>query len=131
MIEEVNIKRQIHQDKQTLGTMSYNGKEVAKTLELPWRENKVRISCIPEGTYRVVRRTSPKYGQHFHITGVPNRSMILIHHGNYNFQINGCVLVGSKHKDINMDGYLDVIESQKTMNKLLTILPKTFKLIIE
>lgn len=131
MKEEVKISRQIHQDKQTLGTMYYNGREICKTLELAWRNNERRISCIPVGTYKVVRRASPKYGAHFHLTNVPNRNLILIHNGNYHFQINGCILVGATHEDVNMDGYKDVTRSKPTMEKILKILPKSFNLTIE
>jgi hypothetical protein len=127
-MEVVTITRVNHQDKQTLGYMIYNGREVAKTLELPWKDNARRISCIPKGVYKVVRRNSAKYGEHFHISTVANRSLILIHNGNYHFQINGCILVGKDHKDINMDGYMDVTNSKPTMDRLLKTLPKSFKL---
>lgn len=37
----------------TNGILSFNGKEICKTIELPWKENQRRISCVPEGTYRI------------------------------------------------------------------------------
>jgi len=78
---------------------------VCKTLELPWRENRQSISCIPSGEYNVVIRQSPKYGSTYHITKVPNRSYILIHAGNwagdrskgFKTHVNGCVLLGKVH----------------------------------
>ena len=130
MMEKVYIKRTSDDGTQTLGSMSYKGKEIAKTLELPWRENKRRISCIPTGTYRVIRRKSPKYGQHFHILNVESRSYILIHNANYYFQLLGCIGVGRDHADINGDGLMDITSSRSTMTRLLNLLPKEFELVI-
>ena len=102
-----------------------------KTLELPYKDNERNISCIPEGKYKVVHRTSDKYGKHFHILDVPNRSYILIHVANYVTQLRGCIAVGSEHIDINGDGLLDVINSRSTLKTLLEIAPKEFTLIIK
>lgn len=128
---DVTIKRIKYQDKQTLGIMYFKGKEVAKTLELAWNNNNNRVSCIPKGTYKVAWRTSAKYGKHFHVTGVPNRSLILIHNANYHYQLLGCIAVGENHTDLNKDGYLDVTASKPTMKYLLNLLPNNFNLIIE
>jgi hypothetical protein len=130
MMEKVYIKRISDDGVQTLGTMHYDDKEVAKTLELPWRNNAQRISCIPTGTYRVIRRTSKKYGRHFHILGVDSRSYILIHHANFYYQLLGCIGVGRAHIDINGDGLRDITASRATMTRLLNLLPKEFQLII-
>ena len=100
------------------------------TLELGWNDNEKRISCIPKGTYNVEKRSSPKYKNHFHILDVPNRSMILIHNGNYNTHTKGCILVGRTLTDINGDGLRDVTSSIQTLNKLNDILPPYFKLTI-
>lgn len=127
----VTIKRIEYTDKQTLGLMYFNGKEVAKTLELADKNNAPKISCIPKGTYKVVSRYSQKYGNHFHITNVLGRSFILIHNGNYHTQILGCVLVGKTHADINKDGYKDVTASKDKMKELLALLPNEFTLTIE
>jgi len=108
----------------------YMGKVVAKTMELPWLGNANRISCIPVGTYKVERRRSQKYGIHFHVTGVPKRSLILIHHANYYHDLLGCIGVGATHADIDQDGYLDITSSKAKMKELLRILPQTFDLVI-
>ena len=98
------------------------------TLELPWKDNKNSISCIPKGDYDVVKRTSAKFKEHFHITDVDGRSYILIHAGNFHTQIRGCVLVGTDLRDINGDGLMDVVSSKVAMKKLLSIMPDEFKL---
>jgi hypothetical protein len=100
-----------------------------KTLELPWKDNERKVSCIPIGKYDVVKRKSPKYGNHFHVQDVPNRDMILIHSGNYISDILGCILPGRNPADINNDGYSDVTHSKQTMAELNKILPEKFKLI--
>lgn len=90
-----------------------------KGLELPWRNNQRKVSCIPEGVYKLTKRTSPRFGEHFHILDVKDRSFILIHHGNYTRDIEGCMLVGSRHADIDGDGIPDVTSSKFTMKQLL------------
>ena len=74
------------------------------TLEPPWRDNQRSKSCIPQGTYRVRRRYSPRYKRHLHVLDVPDRSMILIHCGNvagdkdkgFKTHSSGCILVGER-----------------------------------
>lgn len=118
------IKRTTNEDKQTLGTLQVQGFK-CYTLELPWKQNKKGISCIPPGKYKVVKRFSEKYGNHLHILDVKGRSFILIHNGNYHTQIQGCILVGDSLTDINKDGYKDVTNSTKTLEKLVNMLPST------
>lgn len=123
-------------DKQTLGRLSLEdhlGEVLYEcyTLELPWKDNERKVSCIPEGEYKVVPRWSAKFKEHFHILDVPNRTWILFHAGNYRTQIEGCILVGSGLVDINGDGYLDVTNSRSTLQKLVDLAPEGFDLIIE
>lgn len=101
------------------------------TLELPWKNNQRKVSCIPPGTYKGVKRTSPKYGLHVHILDVPGRDLILMHNANYVTQLEGCIAVGESVKDINADGTLDVTNSVKTLKKLVSLLPDSFTIIIE
>ena len=130
-------------DKQTHGTLTVydedTGEEVFKcrTLELPDRDNQRNVSCIPEGFYDVVPRTSPKYSNHLHITNVEGRSLILIHWGNYAGSINpktghsdirGCVLVGKEFVDLDGDGLADITSSKNTFKKLMSVAPDGFVL---
>lgn len=119
----MEIKRLQDDGVQTLGELRLydrEGKQIfyCKTLELSYKNNQRRISCIPKGNYQVLKRYSPKYGRHFHILNVRGRDWILIHQGNFHFQILGCVLVGRDHIDINGDGRKDVTFSKLTMQKL-------------
>ena len=101
------------------------------TLELPYKGNEKRKSSIPLGKYSVRKRASEKYGNHFEILNVPNRDLILIHQANYVRELLGCIAVGSSHKDIDNDGVKDVINSKKTLKKLLELLPDNFELEIK
>lgn len=113
---------------QTLGILTLENGKIYNTLELPNKQNQKKISCIPKGTYKVVKRKSAKYGDHFHVTNVPNRDFILIHHGNYYTDILGCILVGKGLFDLNKDGQLDVTSSKQAMKELNAALPKSFEL---
>jgi hypothetical protein len=104
------------------------------TLELPDLDNECKISCIPEKTYIVEKITSPKFNLCFYLNDVPGRTGILIHKGNYvtgtSIDTLGCILPGLTFSDINDDQFIDIAESVKAMNKLLKILPSSFKLTI-
>ncbi len=98
------------------------------TMELPDLGNVRRVSCIPVGTYKVVKRTSQKYGNHFHVLDVPNRDYILIHFGNYSRDTLGCILPGKTCTDIDGDGLRDVTSSKTTMRYLYGLLPNEWTL---
>lgn len=117
---------------QTLGELDFMGMKW-NTLELSWKNNQRNISCIPKGTYDVKWTFSPKFMKYtYEIQGVPNRSGIRIHTGNYFTQIQGCILVGNGYKDVNGDGRLDVINSKNSIGEIESLLnKKPFKLIIK
>ncbi len=128
------LKRLFHEDKQTLSSLEFyeNGipRLSVKALELPDRNNQRNISRIPSGTYSCILRWSEKYNWHYHIKNVPNRSLILMHFGNYYTDTRGCILVGNAFRDINSDGYRDVTSSKKTMKRILSLAPSEFELTI-
>lgn len=101
-----------------------------KALELPWRNNERQVSCIPEGMYKTKKRISAKYDEHFHLLDVPNRSWILIHHGNFPEDVLGCILVGRNHVDLDGDRLYDVSHSKVTMGHLNEYLPDVFNTVI-
>lgn len=111
----------------TLGILrDDNDLAICCTLELPWLDNEPQISCIPTGKYKVVRRWSVKFRDHFHILDVPNRKFILIHSGNTVDDIRGCVLVGRTYGTLK--GKRAVMNSRVTMERLLMDLPESFEL---
>jgi len=96
------------------GELTLNGKHIAYTIELPWRDNKRRISCIPEGTYILRKRYSEKFKWHFVLLDVPNRRCILIHPANdAQKELQGCIAPVTK---ITAEG--KGTESQKAIQKL-------------
>ena len=52
---------------------------ICYTIELPWLNNKHRISCIPEGKYELTKRYSQHFGWHLLINDVAQRNYILMH----------------------------------------------------
>jgi hypothetical protein len=53
--------------------------KICYTIELPWRNNERRISCIPEGRYALTKRYTPRFGHHLWVQQVPGRTSILVH----------------------------------------------------
>lgn len=129
------LLRQSTSDEGTFGTLRvYQGGALlfsCFTGELPDRDNRPCRSCIPVGTYQVVPYSSRKYPNHFHVLGVPGRSAILIHQGNFCgdvekgllTNVQGCILVGRQLGSIQ--GQQAVLSSRLAMNDLRDILGKS------
>ncbi len=75
-------------------------------LELPWKDNRTNVSCIPAGEYEVAYTFSPHFGKKtYQIINVPERSGIRIHSGvwagdkskGYHTHSLGCPLFGKKY----------------------------------
>ena len=76
----------------TNGKLECEGKLICNTIELPWKNNETRVSCIPEGKYFIKKRFSQKFQWHLEIENVQNRSLILFHPANNALQeLNGCI----------------------------------------
>ncbi len=125
-METLTLKRQ-YQKTQTLGNLTGPGISLV-TMELKWLNNTPQKSCIPEGTYVALPRSSPKYGKHFHIQNVPNRDLILIHNCNFASQLLGCQGVGKSFADINSDGIMDISSSKIALAELVSKFQKGFEL---
>jgi len=88
---ELELIRTYHPDG-TNGELLLNGDKVCSTIELPWKENKSRVSCIPEGRYELRKRYSPRFGHHFIVMNVQDRSFILMHTANDAMkELKGCI----------------------------------------
>ena len=125
---KILITRLEETDKETLGLLQvFDGLKKlfeCKTLELPYKNNRTSISCIPIGRYVVSKRWSSAHGDHYILLGVDGRSYILIHSGNFFFDTEGCILVGKEYADINSDDELDVSSSRQTVSNLNAVLGK-------
>lgn len=102
-METVKLQRLETGEEGTFGRLTF-GNFSCYTGELPWKYNTRQQSCIPTGTYACRLRQSPKFGRVYEVTGVPNRSFILIHGGNfsgdvsrgYTSHVEGCILLGNR-----------------------------------
>lgn len=90
-------------DENVSGTFGYlfGDNFMCTTLERTWENNQREISRIPEGEYTCSRIISPKFGETFEVTQVPNRTNILFHRGNLFENSRGCILVGTGYGKIN------------------------------
>jgi hypothetical protein len=76
----------------TNGTLVCEGRFLCSTIELPWKQNEARVSCIPEGKYFIRKRYSAKFKWHMEVVDVKNRSLILFHPANNALrELNGCI----------------------------------------
>ena len=76
----------------TNGKLECEGKLICRTIELPWKNNETKVSCIPEWKYFIRKRYSNRFKWHLEIINVKNRSLILFHPANNAQQeLNGCI----------------------------------------
>ena len=64
------------------------------SLELPWRDNKVNVSCIPKGVYSLAKYKSTRFPLATKIKSVEGRTNILIHPLNTLKETRGCIGLG-------------------------------------
>ena len=101
----------------TNGELYVNGDLCCYTIELPWLENRQGVSCISEGRYPLQKRYSKKWGPHLLLTGVPNRSLILIHPANHaGKELKGCIAPVSCTIGAGIG-----LKSRKAFQKLLSL----------
>ena len=94
----IKIQRTLYRDGETLGLFTAESDHREKiegfTVELPWKNNKPYISCIPSGVYKAFRRASERNGNVIELNDVPGRTFIQIHIGNTADDLSGCIAVG-------------------------------------
>lgn len=69
------------------------------SVERPWMENKPNVSCIPCGTYQLLRSkfyASADDYPCYEIVKVPGRSLIKIHIANTMDDVKGCIGLGMR-----------------------------------
>lgn len=134
MANRIKILRTKSDDAGTVGVLTVeasSGREIwsCATLELPWRGNDRRVSCIPPGRYIVAPRTSERFKKHLHIVDVPGRDWILIHPANYVSELAGCIAVGLKSFEGPEGPWVE--DSRIAMGELLELITRTTEIIIE
>lgn len=101
----------------TNGQIECQGKVICNTIELPWKNNEPRVSCIPEGKYLLEKRYSKKFKWHIEIMQVKNRGAILFHPANNALkELNGCVAPVTKISGAGLG-----LMSRKAFAKLKTL----------
>ena len=131
------LKRIFSNENKTLGLLRILNDEGIiienriKNLELPDRNNKPFVSRIPAGIYPIKPIIRPNGDWALLLENVPNRTAILIHKGNYTRDIQGCILVGLHHIDMDKDGIVDVSNSTDAMKILQSLItePTTIEII--
>ena len=104
----------------TNGKLECEGKVICNTIELPWKNNETKVSCIPVGKYFIIKRFSKKFKWHLELIEVKNRSLILFHPANNALkELNGCIAPVTKISGAGL-GLL----SRKAFIKLRTIVYK-------
>ena len=93
----------------TNGILLLDGAAICPTIELPWKNNEPRISCIPEGIYRLLKRYSPHHIWHLELQDGPGRQLILIHAAN-----------DALHE---LQGYIAPVSGIQGVNYRLRLLP--------
>lgn len=122
-MKTIIVNRDWQDTNQTLGVCyikNESGNIVFKSesIERGWRDNKNRVSCIPEGEYPVKLEYSNRFRKElYEIYEVPNRSECKFHSANWARQLNGCIALGNKRLDIDKDGYKDVTSSRDAMKR--------------
>jgi hypothetical protein len=107
----------------TNGKLTWEGKLICKTIELPWRENETRVSCVPEGKYLLQKRYSAKFKWHIELKDVPGRKFILIHPANdAKRELHGCIAPVTQHSGPGLG-----LMSRNAFNKLRTLVYKALE----
>ena len=105
------------------GQLYFKDKLVCYTIELPWLDNRARVSCIPEGRYEIIKRWSKRFKWHIQLLNVPGRSYILIHPANDALkELKGCIAPVSAHMGIGRG-----VRSRAAMAAVMRLLEKLLK----
>lgn len=96
----INIVRVTETETATMGECYVNGILIGFTLELPWKENIILESNIPEGKYAAMLRYDKSRDGFFtvELIGTGPRTGIQIHVGNKPDDVSGCILLGTSAK---------------------------------
>ncbi len=88
---ELELIRKYYRDG-TNGEIYLNKTRICSSIELPWRNNQQRLSCIPEGKYAFQIRFSHRFQWHLLLKDVKDRALILIHPANdAKRELKGCI----------------------------------------
>jgi len=122
------LQRLTTSDQGTFGALLINGRPYYVTLELPWKDNKQKISCIPPGTYHAIKMFSEKFQKVvFVLEDVPGRDLIEFHIGNEIKNTEGCILLGS---EFSRTEYA-IVESRLAFDDFMIRMPNEWSVTIK
>lgn len=122
------LQRLTTSEQGTFGVLLVYGRPYYVTLELPWKDNKKDISCIPPGTYHATKMFSEKFQKVvFVLHDVPGRDFIEFHIGNKIKDTLGCVLLGSEYSRTDYA----VVESRLAFDDFMIRMPETWSVTIK
>ena len=119
------LKRFLWTDKSTIGHLFIENDYFCFTLEDHDRQvdgqkvsewKKKHETCVPRGTYEIVKRWSSKYRRIMpFLVGVEGFDGVMIHVGNFPEDTSGCLLVGSNapYKDFISGSKVTYIKLEK------------------
>lgn len=126
----VKIERFESTDHGTFGRIEFEGHSFY-TLELPWRDNRNDISCIPSGQYVCRITKSPRFKRDMYLVeGVQGRFGIRIHSANLagdttkglRSHLNGCIAIGESRGTMGRQKAL--LQSQPAVRKFEELLDR-------
>lgn len=120
-MKTVILRRAFQNKEVTLGMLQIKDIEHKPiyTLENPQRETSAD-SLIPAGLYHCEPYSGTKYKSVYKVMNVPGRTDILFHWGNWEFDTEGCILLGLGSG--TMKGLPAVKNSKKAMDQLRSII---------
>jgi hypothetical protein len=102
----------------TRGIIIIDDARFCDSLELPWKDNKNSISCIPEGIYKYKpHRWSRNNMKVIKLINVPNRDGILVHVANKVTELKGCIALGT----VSSNG---LVNSTSAVTKFIKAIPE-------
>lgn len=114
----------------TNGKLICEGKLISLTIELPWKQNKKKVSCVPEGKYTLTKRYSKKYGWHLQLIDVTDRSLILIHPANNaGKELQGCIAPVTKLSGPGL-GFMSRVAFDKLKTLVYPVLERNEKVVL-
>ncbi len=133
ILRDMVVYQMVRFQSNQFGTFSLLTLQSGKTLiigELPWKDNRPNLSCIPKNEYVCRRIISPKFGEVYKVDNVPNRTNILIHAANFvgdtekrlKSDVLGCLAPGKRMGTLslaNKTGQLAVLASGDALRELL------------
>lgn len=125
----------------TLGKLTIDGTTFYDTIERPWipddqggRGGKPEVSCVPIGTYQLVRHDTPAHPKTWALVShdldiyadptAGKRSDCLIHPANFSHELKGCTAPG-KERAQQQNGEWMVMRSREAMAEIQAAVPWT------